>query len=33
MHRLDAVLFEHHFREVPGLPIVFHVPFTAVAAP
>lgn len=26
MHGLDAVLFEHHFREVPGLPIVFHVP-------
>lgn len=26
MHSLDAVLVEHYFREIPGLPIVFHSP-------
>lgn len=24
MHRFDAISLEHHFREVPGLPVMFH---------
>ena len=33
VHGLETVFLKHHLREVPGLPIVFHVPNTAVAAP